>query len=48
MFILTIGCNDADIDCIIRYCEIDVIAVAQEFLTLRNEPLLKEGEIKTI
>lgn len=37
--------KDRDIDRIIRYCEKDVITVAQVFLRLRNEGLFTEGEI---
>jgi len=40
--------NDEDIDRIIRYCEMDVITVAQVFLRLRNEALLSDDEIKNI
>ena len=37
--------KDGNIDRIIKYCEKDVITVAQVFLRLRNEGLLKEDEI---
>lgn len=37
-----------DLDRIVTYCEKDTIAVAQILLRFRNEPLLKENEIKTI
>ena len=37
--------EDKDLERIIRYCEQDVIAVAQIFLRLRNEKLLTEDEI---
>ncbi|WP_077401043.1 3'-5' exonuclease [Cellulophaga omnivescoria] len=39
---------DNDIDRIIKYCELDVIAIAQVFLRLRNEELLVENEIKRV
>ena len=37
--------EDNDLDRIIKYCEQDVITVAQIMLRLRNEGLLSEGEI---
>ena len=37
--------EDKDIDRIIKYCELDVITLAQVFLKLRNEELLAEDEI---
>ena len=37
--------EDKDIDRIIKYCELDVITLAQVFLRLRNEELLSEDEI---
>jgi hypothetical protein len=37
--------NDADVDRIIRYCEMDVIAVAQVFLRLCNDALLTKDQI---
>ena len=37
--------EDKDLDRIIRYCEQDVIKVAQIILRLRNEGLLTEEEI---
>lgn len=37
--------QENDIERIVRYCEKDVIAVAQIVLRLRNEPLLKEDQI---
>lgn len=37
--------EDQDLDRIIRYCEQDVITVAQVFLRLRNENLMKEDQI---
>ena len=36
---------DNDIDRIIKYCELDVVTLAQVFLKLRNEELLTEDEI---
>ena len=40
--------EDHDLDRIIRYCEQDVITVAQIFLRLRNEELLTEDEIVNV
>ena len=37
--------KDKDLDRIIKYCELDVITLAQVFLRLRNEELLIQGEI---
>ena len=37
--------EDKDLDRIIKYCEQDVITVAQIILRLRNEGLLEESEI---
>lgn len=37
--------EDKDLDRIIKYCEQDVITVAQIILRLRNEGLLAEGEV---
>ena len=37
--------EDKDIDRIIKYCELDVITLAQVFLKLRNEELLAKDEI---
>ena len=37
--------EDQDLDRIIKYCEQDVITVAQIILRLRNEGLLHEDEI---
>ena len=37
-----------DIDRIVKYCELDVIAIAQVFLRLRNEELLHDDEIKRV
>ncbi|PKB42413.1 hypothetical protein AX016_0580 [Cellulophaga sp. RHA19] len=39
---------DNDIDRIVKYCELDVIAIAQVFLRLRNEELLDADEIKRV
>ena len=36
---------DNDIDRIIKYCELDVVTLAQVFVKLRNEELLTENEI---
>lgn len=40
--------NEKDIDRIAKYCERDVVAVAQIFLRMRNEPILKESEIFSV
>ena len=40
--------NEKDIDRIAKYCERDVVAVAQIFLRIRNEPILKESEIFSV
>ncbi len=40
--------EDNDIDRIITYCELDVVATAQVFLRMRNEELLAKSEIKSI
>ena len=37
-----------DIDRIIKYCELDVITLAQVFLKLRNEELLDDSEISKV
>jgi len=37
--------EEKDLDRIIDYCERDVITVAQVFLRLRNDPLMKDEEI---
>jgi len=37
-----------DVDRIVKYCELDVIAIAQVFLRLRNEDLLSADEIKRV
>lgn len=39
---------DNNIDRIVKYCELDVIAIAQVFLRLRNEELLVDNEIKRV
>ena len=40
--------EDKDLDRIIKYCERDVITVAQVFLRLRNEELLNEDQIVNV
>ena len=40
--------NEKNIDRIAKYCERDVVAVAQIFLRMRNEPILKESEIFSV
>ncbi len=40
--------EDNDIDRIITYCELDVVATAQVFLRMRNQELLVENEIKSL
>ena len=40
--------KDKDLDRIIKYCELDVITLAQVFLKLRNEELLAEDEIVNV
>jgi hypothetical protein len=40
--------EDKDLDRIIKYCEQDVITVAQAFLRFRNEELLREDHIVQI
>ena len=37
--------EDKDLDRIVKYCEQDVITVAQIIIRLRNEELLEEDEI---
>jgi hypothetical protein len=37
--------EEKDLDRIARYCERDVLTVAQVFLKLRNEQLLSEEEV---
>lgn len=37
--------EENDLERIIHYCERDVVTVAQVFLRLRNEGLLKEEQI---
>ena len=39
--------EEKDLDRIIKYCEQDVITVAQIILRLRNENLLREDEISS-
>jgi len=40
--------NEKNIDRIAKYCERDVVAVAQIFLRMRNEPILNESEIFSV
>ena len=40
--------QDKDLDRIIKYCELDVVTLAQIFLRLRNDPPLKDDEVKKI
>ena len=40
--------EENDLDRIVKYCELDVIAIAQVFLRLRNESLLKDDEIRRV
>ena len=40
--------NEKNIDRIKKYCERDVVAVAQIFLRMRNEPILSESEIFSV
>lgn len=40
--------KDSDLDRIIRYCELDVVTLAQVFLRLRNDPLLETEEITSV
>ncbi|NJW54536.1 ribonuclease H-like domain-containing protein, partial [Salinimicrobium oceani] len=40
--------NENDLDRIIRYCERDVVAIAQVILKLRQEPLLEEDELLSV
>ena len=37
--------EENDLERIVQYCERDVVTVAQVFLRLRNEKLLKEVQI---
>ncbi len=37
--------EENDLERIVKYCERDVVTVAQVFLRLRNEELLTEGQI---
>ena len=43
--VLPVYYEDKDLERIIKYCEQDVITVAQIILRLRNEELLTEEEI---
>ncbi|MGB5238152.1 MAG: 3'-5' exonuclease [Flavobacteriaceae bacterium] len=40
--------KDKDIDRIVAYCELDVITLAQVFLKMRSEDLLKEDELTKV
>ena len=40
--------NEKNIDRIKKYCERDVVAVAQIFLRMRNEPILNKSEIFSV
>ena len=40
--------NEKNLERIMKYCERDVVAVAQVFLRLRNEPILDESEIFSV
>jgi len=40
--------NEKNIDRIAKYCERDVVAVAQIFLRMRNEPILGDSEIFSV
>lgn len=40
--------NENNIERIAKYCERDVVAVAQIFLRLRNEPIMNESEIVSV
>ena len=40
--------NEKDIERIAKYCERDVVAVAQIFLRMRNEPILSDSEIFSV
>ena len=40
--------NEKDIDRIAKYCERDVVAVAQIFLRMRNEPIFSDSEIFSV
>jgi hypothetical protein len=37
--------KEGDLDRIVAYCELDVITLAQVFLRLRNDELLREDQI---
>ena len=40
--------NENDVHRIIKYCERDVVAIAQILLRLKQEALLKDSEISTV
>lgn len=40
--------EDEDLERIIKYCELDVVTLAQVFLRLRNDPVLESDEILRI
>ena len=40
--------NEKNIDRIAKYCERDVVAVAQIFLRMRNEPILNDTEVFSV
>ena len=40
--------KEKDLDRIVRYCEQDVIAIAQVFLRYRNEALLSPDQIHSV
>ncbi len=40
--------QEKDLDRIVNYCELDVLTLAQVFLKLRNEALLKDTEVKKV
>ena len=40
--------NEKNIERIAKYCERDVVAVAQIFLRMRNEPILSDSEIVSV
>jgi hypothetical protein len=40
--------EEGDLERIIRYCELDVLTLAQVFLRLRNDESLLPDEIKNI
>ena len=37
-----------DLKRIITYCELDVLTTAQVYLRLRNQPVLKDDEVKKV